>query len=541
MLMAALGLLGAVLVAVHMAKPRGDRRVISSLHFFDQVPQSVQSMTKLQLANPLFSLPFYVRLALFALILTAFIMRTQTLDQFNQKSMHLWIFVDRSGSMGADYGGRTGMEIIQSTYQGALALVALQGLADVSVGVSLFDLEVALWKTEEQLKTPDGMAQSVLEFAEIQPRALGTQLSLIHEALKNAVDEGKITHVLVLTDQPAPDWLASFEKPLVVWPNPIKQAANTGITRIKPISHPLTGLVTGFELEMTAYGPIAGAVRLRVTNEQGSPLYDEDIAWQDNGRAYAAIPASGPCRLQVELSPGGAYTLDDFAVIDIPQGEKLAVEWRASGNAETWGLTTGPSPQLRVTHGLDDLSQTTPTLVVGSGGFSDTPKRVENFIEGHALLDDLNFDVLEEVAPRGIHTPEGWQPILLDEDGLAWGAIRENPTAAWVPSLPTGRDNRFATTAVLFYNAIRFLIERGPAANLYEQTTVNNPIPEGNRIPLFSDEGNTWRTPRPRYGLAELRPIEGRPTQWPFIWLAAAVCIMVFERIKSASGGLRWR
>ena len=183
-----------------------------------------------------------------------------------------------------------------------------------------------------------------------------------------------------------------------------------------------------------------------------------------------------------------------------------------------------------------------PTIIIGSGytrtGAKNTePSVIRDFMEASPLLADVNLDAVETLKLGGIELPENFQPVLRGMDGKVWLAQAETPLRAFVPGLPTGTDDvigRFSAT--VFFNAVRWLLQKRDLPALYTLTSPLEPTPAANRLALHKDEGNTQRVPRSSGKLENLKPITGKGAGiplWPILVLAAVVLFLI-ERALAA-------
>jgi len=462
----------------------------------------------------------------------------------------MWIVVDTSASMSTLQNGVTRMQIAHQEIDQAIAKAKEAGKGAVMcLRLSSFDLE------RQDVVTRDARVgrQAVKD---LQPRPLGTDLNLVRSLLNLRDDqvgsECVITHFVVLSDLSAPEWVVDSDTARVIWRDVGLAVDNVGFTNIQGIRHPLTGLVREVNVEIAAFGTAPADAKLVVTDPDGSRVLDEKLTWLDDNRWQGAFSPSGSGLYTLEVSPGGAYRYDDQAVIEIGDGEAIRVDWQLDDRhlPEQLGwLEDREQPHLRVVpfHRNGAETDDLPILVVGSDyGQANGPVEIFDFYESSPLLADLNFDVAESLGIRGIALPEGFQPVLRDMHGLVWLAQRDSPPAAYVPGLPTGADDnlgRFSTT--VFYNAVRWLLRERPLPPLYTLTepTPGELNPQGNRLALHEDEGNTARTPRSFGRFDDLKPIRTdslREPKWP-TFLTLAVLAFSIERGFAAFGGKRWR
>jgi hypothetical protein len=354
--------------------------------------------------------------------------------------------------------------------------------------------------------------------------------------------------VVVISDMPAPDWVADFHGVEIVWKDVGTAVDNVGFTSVGAARDPLTGLVRRVELSLHAFGNLPGHTRLVVRDPGGSDLVQEVISWPANGVWRSGFTPTEPGRYTASLQPGGAYAADDLLQLDVSDEHAIRVDWRLPDrqvlNTLGWSSDV-EGPHLRVMHLPVDESDV-PTLYVGdeipSGNAG--PGEIRDFQESNPLLADLNLDVVEALPLAGIPLPAGFEPVLRRTDERVWLARRDDPPAAYVPGLPiAGDENLAAFSATTFFNAVRWLLGKRAARPLFTLTSPAFPEVAGNRLALHPDEGQTYKTPRSFGNLDNLKPVPLtmiRKPLWPLL-LFLAVLFFLLERALALFGGEAWR
>ncbi|HSR51565.1 MAG TPA: hypothetical protein VLV83_12110, partial [Acidobacteriota bacterium] len=149
------------------------------------------------------------------------------------------------------------------------------------------------------------------------------------------------------------------------------------------------------------------------------------------------------------------------------------------------------------------------------------------------LLDGLNFDVAERmgIAPPPRPLPASFSPVLRGLNGT-WMALRQDPPAVYIPGPPLGSEDdsgRFSTT--VFFNAVRHLLGRRSLPPLHTLTSPADPVPEGSRLALHDEEGNTSFQPRSAGDVTDLSPTATRAATvplWPVL-LALTAALFLWE------------
>ncbi len=577
-----LGGLTGVLVALYMARPRLERRQLSAARFFVNLPPARQTNRQLRLSNPLLARPFYLQLLVLLLLLAALLSIFHPLaGAGHAQSIGLWLLIDSSASMSTAQAGSNRMVLAQQAANAVLAQAQIAATeatppVDLCINISTFDLA----RRDRQL--PDLSGAAAVEAAQaalatITPRALGSDLALIRTllaqqivtpsvaisitatgqplAVQGAVDPTAaacaVTHLVVITDLPAPDWIGEPAPVDMIWRDVSEPVDNSGFNTIRAMRDPLSGLVHGVEVTAQYYNRPPINAQMIITGPTGTRIADEPIQWRGDGTWRTTWLPPGPGQYQLQLIPGGAYTLDDHAILEINEGAAIHVNWQLPETAlhEQLGwIQDAQSPQLRVVAsnapGNAAFASTTPTLVVGNGYTGDRSQEILDFYDAGTLLADLNLDVAEQLAIQGTVLPADFIPVLRGADGLVWLAQRRNPPAVLVPGLPTQIEetvDAFSKTA--FFNGVRWLLQERPLPPLYTLTTPALPEPAGSRIALHAGEGDTARLPSSYGEISALQPRRVGQRTWP-LWpylLALAMSIFAVERTLALYGGRRWR
>lgn len=552
-----LGGLVAAVVLAHLAKPLVENHWLTAAQFFRVVSPARTGRLRLRLGNPLRAPAFYLRLPMALLLLAAAVtsQATVALDG-GARAVGAWLLVDTSASMSALQDGAARSARVAGEVE-ALLTEAREAAASVDQltvcwRLSAFDLE----RRDLLLATrqPDEIRQRLGELA---PRALGTDLGLARRLLDEPPDQQAacpITHLVVVSDGPAPDWIAARNDLTVIWRDIGQAVAQRGFVSLRPVVNPLTGDIREIGVEVRAFGQQPPAASTLVITGPDGAVSQFPAQWEPDGRWYEPLRPTLPGLYTLRLEPPDAYRHDDVAVVDVPASGTIRVDWRLSDrrwpDRLRW-LPEGASPNLRVVSEsalvvppADDV----PTLFVGAGYELPPPAAepipIQDFADSSALLDDLNFDVVETLAPAGVtRLPAGFRPILRQAPDRVWLAQRERPAAVYIAGLPLANaDDQGRLALTVFFNAVRQLLRDRPIPPAYELTTPANPIPDGKRIALHEDEGNTVQTPRNQGAISDLREVrrDTREPWWPLL-LALAAGLFALERTLTTFGGRAWR
>lgn len=533
-------LLPVVLLLIYMARPRFLRRRLSAARFFSHLPPPREKRSRVKWARPPLSRSLLLQLLVLLLLLTALLLAGFSLGVTDKKEMGVWIVVDTSASMSTRQSGETRIELAKRAVESLMShLESRSNRLNTCFRLSVLDME-----RRDLLTSPTGEGvRRVLDTLESRP--LGTDLGAIRGLLKQQItspsSECGVTHLVVVTDCPAPEWAAEPADLALTWMDIAEPVNNTGITSAHALRDPLTGLVREVEIELTAYGRPPKDAKLSISTDTGAKIQDSVIKWRKDGTGTVVFVPTAPGMYGLELSPGGNYDYDDTAMIRVGDGTDIRVDWRLPDRRWLdrlgWKEETNNPHVLIVSKWTPSLSA--PALVVGNSFARRVQKETEirDFIERSPLLDDVNLDVVESLRLPGFRLPDGFQPVLRGMDGRVWLAWKEeSPPAVMVPGLPVGTGDiggRFSVT--VFFNALRWLLKERPLEPLYTLTHPGAPEPESNRLVLHEGEGNTWKESRSLGSIQQLQTTKTSSRSLPFwpVPLFAAILLFAIERILS--------
>lgn len=529
------------LVVIYMTYPRFQNRILSSARFFRHLPPPRKGQSRLRLAKPQLTLPFFLQLFALLFLLAAVVWAAKTFKAAETKGTGLWLILDTSASMSTIQEGETRMNAAVQEVETILKQTKKQTKTrEVCINLSFMDMERRDW-----LMNSDANAvRQVLH--NLEPRPLGTDAGIARGILNSmrtqspSAAQCPVTHLVVITDLPAPPWIPGEGETRVIWRDIGKKTDNIGFTGIQAIANPLTGLVAEVNVEVTAFGTPPNGAKVSVTAPGNSTIMDKVLNWSYGRPWRGSFRPTQPGLYHMQLSPGGAYAYDDIAVIEIGKEQTIRVDWQLRNDRllQQMGWTRDSiNPHLRVISVLKSEftgSGKIPTLVVGEGyRRGGKPVIIGDFIETSPLIQDLNFDALESLEIGGTAIPGEVQPVLRGTGGEVWAAQSSSPPMAFVPGLPTGTDDVAGrVSATVFFNALRWLLQERSLPPLYTLTAPHRPKPGGNRLVLHKDEGNTDRVSRSFGDLDDLEPVPIKgtaPPLWPVL-LAAAVILFLIER-----------
>jgi len=549
----AAGLVAAALlgiVAAHMVRPSEELR-LSAARFFANLTGQTPPQSRWRLANPLTSMAFWLRLAAVGLALAALLAACSSRRGAPTQGLGVWLVMDTSASLTAQQGDQARWALAQAAADAALEQAdAARG--ELPLCIRLFSFDLVLSAHGDALSTAASAREAVNRMA---PRALGTDLSVVQSWLDTPVpgETCPPTHVVVISDQPAPAWAnQAAGNPELVWQDIAQPVDNVGFTGLSALRDPLTGQVAEISVVIQAFGRVPNGVHLTIRNPADEIIADEPAVWRADQTWRLAFALGEPGQYSLALEPADAYQLDDHAAIDLGAATELSVDCRLSDCQWFAGLgwnTTSRPAALAVVSNLEVPEPDIPTLVVGPGYELDQPTQpIRDFREGDPLLADLNFDVVELLGLPSQPGRPDFLPVLRGANETIWLARRDEPPAVMIPGLPLtvepgADDSAGRASLVIFFNSVRWLLRSRELPPLYTLTSAAEPEASGTRLALHPGEGDTAQAPRSLGSLEAITPgLTSSPDVpvWP-LWLLAAVGLWALERILSGVRGDKWR
>ena len=523
--------LGGALVAIHMARPKVKRTRISSAAFFKNLPAPRLSGGRLTWGKPELTGAFLLRLLVFLLIVAALFAHLLQWRVHRSDHVGLWVLLDTSASMSA--GNHASSERAKRELNSILEQISQQfpGAA-TSFRISAFDLER---RDLPPVETSDALANAM---AGLQPRMLGTDPGLVRAILETPFPEN-VTHLLVLSDQPAPD----IADPRLIWRCVGGKLPNAGMGSLSVIPDVFTGGALEVLVGLNAFGP-ARSAGFTVTGPDDKPLLTLDpIPWQgdpeNSGAAWTLrFPIEQAGTYTLAMTGEDGYPVDDRIELDLDPGGNLKVNWQAPPNplfdALNWRQDV-EDPALTVTTS-PDKNLDGPSMILAKMNAADAVTEIGTFREGHALLADINLDALEQLGLQGIVLPPGFRSVVSTTQGQSLIAESDDQNTILIPAFPERSDQEAEKiTTTLFFNATRALFQSGQNRKILSLTSPAEPEPGPNRIAIHPNEGNLWREPV-SVGSTENLAQTGDMTQRYPLWalfLVLAALVMIVERISN--------
>lgn len=536
MAMLIIALLIGVLVLLYMARPRYERREVSSAAFFGDLPEARQTRFKWRWANPLLRRRFYLQLAsLILALVTLWISQHQW--QRSQAISEVLIVIDTSASMSTAQADGTRLQHAKDRARELVDLIEDAAASNQpQVALAAFDLET------RQISQATSATAFTSALNNLEPRPLGTDLAQLNAWLERNKDN--YSHSFVISDKPPPAWADRSDQPLH-WLNIGEPANNTGFESIQAMRDPLTGAIERIQFTVRNHGS-PQPTRIQITDQSGASLYQRNPTWRDGvfRDFFIPPPSQQPNQYTFSVSEGGAYAWDDRVDMVITQQAAFNLDWRIQA-PQLQGLTSSQDPTQAPRVIITDTWQpdaSVPQLVIGPG-FQGGDGEIRDFVN-HPILQDLNLDVAERLVPLNADLSAKWLPLLRTTSGNTWVAQCESPPSIYIAGLPqldTSDEGKFTTT--LFFNSLRWLLERSPTPPLYQLTHPQQLEVQTGVTALHLNEGDTLAVvaPAPLPDIEELGATSKRdvPIWPPFACLTLA--LICLERILAVWGGRKWQ
>ena len=527
----------AGLVAAYMLRPRWRQLRVSMARFLIGLESRESRSLRFVPKAPLTSWSFWRQF----LVLVSLLLAVGSLPvPVRLSTVGLWLVLDTSHSLSMRLDGEAAIDRLRREAVDVVErAVRAAGDAGLCIRISSFDVSVRhLWSGSDPAAAAD-------QIDALEPLPRGTDLAVVQSLFDSQpdVDSCAINTIVVVSDLPAPEIRNAGER-VLIWRDVGEPTDNVGIVGIDIVRNAATFRVE--QIQVLAKSWLGGRpeIALEVLGAVGDEpeLAVKAGPWRpDNVRVFTVdAPRAGTYRLEL-TSPDSlnAYLGDDHAAVDVPQYSGISVDWRVSDDGLVrllgWERATADATFV-VADRLPALAEK-PGILVGSG-FRDHPMSpVRFFSPHHPLLDGINLDVVEGIAPAAGELPEGFSKVLEGRSGT-WVAARSEPRAVLLPGLPKLDETQPEVLSNrLFFNAVRWLLEghgEAPSVTLMSE--------DGEVIEAGFDEGRTDR-PAQNYGSLEdigragLAPADTPRWYW---FVAAAMLLLIVERLLSARGDSRW-
>lgn len=450
------------IIAFHMVRPNTRRLRVSMSAYLEDPPASRAPRVKFSLSRPITSLRFWVRMLL-ALTALAAIWQNFKVPALDREAVTNARFVlDLSPSMDVrDAAGTRRLDLALAEVQLASDWVASEAVAlgeEICVDVALVAgagaprlVRLAAFDPEAVEVGREGMA----------PSRLLDAFSLTSE--RGCPSAGK---AMVFTDLPQTSLGTGFGLENTLWVQVGAPVFNAGIEAVEVTGGGLGGQDATLHMRATVYGEALDSPSVSIIGPFGTTTVDLSPDPGREGGWTAQLETPEPGDYLFELLDGGAYSGDDRVAVSVAELDRVSVDWRLTGFPKPAALEQVRGTGILVIP-VDQLGDDLPdrSFVAVYAGFDPrSGQQIGPFLDHHPLLNGINLDAFETVAPRrapGVLAEtsdmdavmRGGAPGTLPEP---WIMARDFPPSAIVPFGPFTDAQSRNLSFQLLANALRF-------------------------------------------------------------------------------------
>lgn len=542
-----------ILIILYMFRPYYQPFEISSAEFFETVKGPTISL-RFNILSLVTSTPFWLQLLILGCLFLAVLVSDRGLPQTPVESIGILIAIDTSASMSTRDGVQTRIDTARQEVDRVRAQIVdlNETYSDVRFCESLITFDSG------GIRVQDG-----IPIENIDHRALGTATATLRvwleSVLSGETEQNSVicqpTHVVVITDVTAPEWVIQSEIP-VIWRDVGEPADNVGIVSIEPRGSELFGWNGGIEVSITAYGTPPLTTSIAILDANNNLIDSRDLSWTVATTQSRTFELSSAGEYTVMILPDDAYLYDNRATIRVDNFQNIRYSWELSTplpfdlSSVGWELSA-ENPNLRIASTASVIEGGIPTIIVGNEYRHATDTQsITYFEEETGLLDQISLDTAQSLrigqSPFiASVNPELYTVILADDADNVLIAMNDSAPFVVIPGPPTidadPELNSFSQT--LFFNAVRWLLNTSAIVpDLYTNTNTANPVPIDNINVLHDGEG-AIHTENSGFGnFTDITPIQPQVAEdpiWALLLLIASI-VLVIERGLTLFGGHPW-
>lgn len=507
---------GLCAVAFHMVRPSHRDLRLSMGHLLPNPPPSQAPKQVFSLRSLLTSWLFWLRLLCVALVALALYPMTIQGPAPDKGPQHFRLVLDVSASMAVqDQAGQSRMEDARGSARTALdrMLELRADSPDICIDVALVGGGVSVLAMGEGGQ----LMNTVMPLPE--GSAMATLLSALAMRAPTGCDSTP-THVVVVTDQPPQVVSPALFAGHLMWQQVGAPRDNLAIWTVEVSTGSLRDAAPRIDVRVASFGAVPATASVTVEGPGGTSLAALRRDENRVGGWRADLPFDGAGRYNVTLSDGGALSVDDTITLELGSVDRVAVDWRLPEVPRPAALLQGTGDPSAITVGrYDGVGASLPDgpfVLVYDGWSVPGGGSIGPFMRDHPILDGVNLDVLERLAPRAVAVPaqHGLAHVIRpNAETGTWIALRDTPRGAIVPMTPDSADDDIVgLSKLMFYNALSWVVEGG--ATVAPQLT--HISAEGRAVPNALAESNTARALSQPASLALLaEPVLARPDDAP--------------------------
>ncbi len=480
---ASVAMLGGLLV-LYMTRPRFVHVSVSAHRYLKSLEIEDQE-TRLHWRTPLLTVPFWVQfLALTGLVVAmASLLWHSTAS--NDDAIGVALYVDTSDSMRTLQSGASAMSL------------ATEAVNDIVEHLESLDHEVCYRLHTFGLAVSDH--GSMLDPSQVRqwsqslaPGPTGTNLAALLHHQPQPAPSCSAMHRIVVTDVPAPDNVAEQELS-TIWIDIGGPVPNNSVGTPLADINPMTGRVRQIAIPIDVHDERPADLIVTLPDGEAKTLCQADSC----DERVTFVPELAGSH-EFRLAETGAYDGDDRLRIVIPEAaETLKVAWLADDRRllDLFGWEDNPSEAVIAVMDLDQNSEL-PAIVL-SQALQDGSGKIDGFVEGHPLLEDVNLDAAEAASWSGFdykQLPENARPVLIGDNAQVWVAASD--TRVYVPSLGYANSKSYNLSLLLFLNGVRHVLKQGSGALISERLRATKDVV----LVQVEDEGSPTRLENKPYG-----------------------------------------
>ena len=510
----AVGSIGAALsvIAFHLVRSNFRDIRLSVAHLMPPPPQSQAPKKVFSMRTLVASWLFWLRLMCVALVALALYPMMVSMTETQTGASHFRLVLDVSASMEVDgENGRPRMYAARDLAQRALVQMMQMQADDPDVCIDLAFVGGSV------AYSALGQGQAGIDAA--LPLAQGSAVTTLLSALSLPVPtacNSTPTHVVVVTDLPAQPINQAVYAGHVVWQQVGAPRDNLAIWSVGVSAATLRRATPVIDIRVASFGAMPRSVTAEIDGPDGQRSVPFRRDETRSGGWRADVPFEGAGNYRVTLEDGGALSVDDVVFMELGAADRVAVDWRLEAVARPASLLQSGEVETTIIVapylGADMILPDGPFILTYDGWSRQggtQGRTIGPFMRDHPILENLNFDVFERLAPATVpigqsqglahvvrpnQVADTWIAVRDGEDGAARGAIVPLP----VSGIESDQSN---LSKLVFYNALSWVADGGGA------TATRFSYVGSNGVPILNAraESNTARAQSEVASLAGLR------------------------------------
>ena len=473
------GVAAFAVVVFHMVRPNFRSLRISASRFLPDPPKSSAPRNRIVLSLPPITIRFLLRLMLVAIALSALVLNWPDTESDTRPATALRVLLDISGSMAVSVDTAETSRLDQARvaiFQGVEQFL-LAAPEDQNRCIELFLVGRSVVKVAVLHSV--GNAQEVAGLiSPISAERAGSSAARLGDALAATPDSAcNASHALVVTDRPALSSIQSRFKGTVLWHQIGQSSDNVGVIGASVEGGGLRGGPREIVARIQVYGTDLANLSASVQGPSGRLASrvrrdpDRALGW------LVRFDATEAGMYEIVASPGGSFAGDDRLQVILDQSQETSVDWKLTSivRPAVFAASSGPSGSnsiLVAQFAEVPENPERPVLGVYPGWAGrNRAMTIGPFIENHPIMENVDFDLFEEFAPRPMtNLPAGTISVIRPSNSTrseVWVGIRNNPRMAIIPEpLLSGDENVRAMSLLIFFNALKWVSDESPARAL---------------------------------------------------------------------------